>query len=340
MAVLSSLNSRHKAVFFLTALAVGFSLITTSNLRVSLGVASIGIAMAWAVGSDSRLAHLLLLVCGLIVAAGPVVWGWTKHQQQRRQYEKQIAQFEAKFPDFASIYPLWRLQIASEDTGSSASSAKDAGPKNVPFDPDTFMAQRRREKVFRDEKLEKILDDDDFWGLKMEDRIRILEKLDPDFAILPQSAKIEFADGYGFNRDGGLVSREHASAFKKRVGARPVPFDAENNPFALMTPTDRSTLKSFVESRIGRLSIAQQFALREALTLLREAEVHPMPMWFQASVAANVDPRLIPRAEIPGPEPTAFSLRANIKGDMPVVLIGAFFMMAGLVPLIFARFKV
>jgi hypothetical protein len=94
------LNRRHKAILFLTLLAAGSSLVGEVNLRISFGIVLLGFAFAWALGSNSRPAHYLFILLGVLLAAGPVWNDWSS----RRDYELRVQEFEQYIPRLARAY--------------------------------------------------------------------------------------------------------------------------------------------------------------------------------------------------------------------------------------------
>lgn len=93
MEILSTLNRRHKAVLFLTLLSMGLALsLFRATLAQTLGVGLIGIALAWAIGSDSRVMHSLwvLLGVGFLLLAGAN--GWEDYEKERDTYHTQLVE--------------------------------------------------------------------------------------------------------------------------------------------------------------------------------------------------------------------------------------------------------
>lgn len=110
------LNRRHKAILFLTLLAAGSSLVVEANLRISFGIVLLGIAFAWALGSDSRLVHCLFFVTGVLLAAYPVWVDWSNS----REYELRLDEFERKIPRLAKAHAFdphsknWKITSKTE----------------------------------------------------------------------------------------------------------------------------------------------------------------------------------------------------------------------------------
>lgn len=100
------LNRRHKVALFFTLAATGVSLIAGVGLRVSFGVVLIGVALAWAFGTDNRVLHALYLAIGLSVAAVPLILEWDEHHAQRVAFLKKVAEFQRAIPQFAKDYPV------------------------------------------------------------------------------------------------------------------------------------------------------------------------------------------------------------------------------------------
>jgi hypothetical protein len=71
-----SLNRRHKAALFLALIPVGVGLLLGAGAKQSLGMALLGMAFAWAFGSDSRPVHWLFVVAGTVLAFAPLALQW------------------------------------------------------------------------------------------------------------------------------------------------------------------------------------------------------------------------------------------------------------------------
>lgn len=100
------LNRRHKTALFLTLLAAGTSLLIGADVKQACGVALLGLAFAWALGSNNRVVHALFIAIGVLLAAGPLPLDWNTHQEQASSYQEQLADFERKIPDMAKSYPI------------------------------------------------------------------------------------------------------------------------------------------------------------------------------------------------------------------------------------------
>jgi hypothetical protein len=100
------LNRRHKAALFVILVAAGASLVSGDAMKIGLGIILLGVAFAWAFGSDSRVVHSLFLACGLLIVIGTLMYDWHVHREKARLYRDQVAEFERKIPDFAKSYPV------------------------------------------------------------------------------------------------------------------------------------------------------------------------------------------------------------------------------------------
>lgn len=99
------LNRRHKAVLFVTLLGVGIALIGGAG-EGGAGIAFMGAALAWAIGSNSRIVHGAFVVAGLLLFCGGVTWAWWNYRSHVRQYTEKVTQFEKRVPFFSTCYPL------------------------------------------------------------------------------------------------------------------------------------------------------------------------------------------------------------------------------------------
>jgi hypothetical protein len=101
-----SLNRRHKAALFLALIAVGVGLLLGAGVKQSLGIALLGMAFAWAFGSDSRPVHWLFVVAGTVLAFAPLVYQWYDQRGAAESYQSKVAAFESDIPALAKQYPI------------------------------------------------------------------------------------------------------------------------------------------------------------------------------------------------------------------------------------------
>lgn len=109
------LNRRHKSAIFLVLIAAGITLAADHSLSEGLGVILIGIAFAWAIGSDYRPVHEALLLCGIILAFAPIVFDWNRRQSEIASYQKSVASFESNISFFAKLYPKKKINPGEID---------------------------------------------------------------------------------------------------------------------------------------------------------------------------------------------------------------------------------
>ena len=92
-----TLNWRHKAGLLLALTATGVGLLLELSAKQTSGIAVLGIAFAWLIGTFSTrtvgLASLILIsALGLYVAAGPVWGDWRSFRQSANTYDSAIAE--------------------------------------------------------------------------------------------------------------------------------------------------------------------------------------------------------------------------------------------------------
>ena len=126
-----TLNWRHKAGLFLTLVAVGCGLFLECSAKQAVGVALIGIAFTWLVGSLTPRTlvvtfEILLCAVGLYVATAPVWSDWNSTQRSVAEYDLAIADLQSAIkgavvwdPDLSTLRPI---------EGSSDASKGDPGP--------------------------------------------------------------------------------------------------------------------------------------------------------------------------------------------------------------------
>jgi hypothetical protein len=126
MTLALKLNRRHKAALFVTLVAAGASLVSGDAMKIGLGIVLLGVAFAWAFGSDSRVEHFLFLVCGLLIVIATLIHDWREHLVQSRRYRDEVTEFESRVPNFAKSYPLLLAMT------SPLSQLKHSPPKSLP----------------------------------------------------------------------------------------------------------------------------------------------------------------------------------------------------------------
>jgi hypothetical protein len=86
---LPRLNQRHKAALFLTLLAAGASLVLNMAAKQTTGVVLLGLAFAWAFGSNSRAVHVLFIAAGVLLILIPMGFVYPPSSAYREAVEEQ-----------------------------------------------------------------------------------------------------------------------------------------------------------------------------------------------------------------------------------------------------------
>jgi hypothetical protein len=89
-----TLNWRHKAGLFLTLVAMGCGLFLELSTKQAVGIALLGIAFSWLIGSLPTLAlattfTILLCAFGLYVAVAPAWSDWNSTRKPIAEYDLQ-----------------------------------------------------------------------------------------------------------------------------------------------------------------------------------------------------------------------------------------------------------
>lgn len=113
-----NLNRRHKVALFLTVLLAGIAALNGAKMMQVIGILLLGLALAWAFGSDSRVVHWLFLSVGVLLACGTVGLAWLIHQSDTNQYAQKVAAFEQRIPELAKEYPLHKVRPSAMDRPS------------------------------------------------------------------------------------------------------------------------------------------------------------------------------------------------------------------------------
>jgi hypothetical protein len=95
-----TLNWRHKAGLFLTVVAVGSGLYLELSVKQAVGIALIGVAFSWLIGSLTprvlRVAFAILICAiGLNVGAAPVWSNWESIQTPASEYDLAIGELQS-----------------------------------------------------------------------------------------------------------------------------------------------------------------------------------------------------------------------------------------------------
>jgi hypothetical protein len=110
MIVPLNLNRRRKVTLFLTVVLAGIAALNSAKMMQVVGILLLGLALAWAFGSNSRVVHWLFLSLGALLACGIVGLGWYVHQSDTNLYAQRVAAFEQRIPELAKEYPLDKPQ--------------------------------------------------------------------------------------------------------------------------------------------------------------------------------------------------------------------------------------
>src|SRR6516165_8367799 len=94
-----TLNWRPKTGPFLTLVAVGFALFLDSSAKQAVGIAFLGIAFSWVVGSLTARAlraafAIMLCVVGLYLSVFPIWSDWNSVQKSVSEYEVGISDLQ------------------------------------------------------------------------------------------------------------------------------------------------------------------------------------------------------------------------------------------------------
>ena len=105
MLTLPLLNRRHKAGLFLVLIAAGLSLLFEASAKQAAGITLLGIAIAWAVGSNSQLVHWVFAALGAVLMLAPLCYDWYDHHGATKGYKSTVSAFERRIPELAKQYP-------------------------------------------------------------------------------------------------------------------------------------------------------------------------------------------------------------------------------------------
>jgi hypothetical protein len=154
-----NLNRRHKVTLFLTVVLAGIAALSGGKMMEVVGILLLGLALAWALGSDSRVVHWLFLSLGALLACGTVGLAWLIHQSDTNLYAKKVADFEQRIPELAKEYPLhkegqiiwdkpgWRPveepSLKPEGVGGRLRPLRSSFPRTAGSPPETSVGNIR-----------------------------------------------------------------------------------------------------------------------------------------------------------------------------------------------------
>jgi uncharacterized membrane protein len=97
----AGLNRRHKVALFLTLLAAGASLVLNMSAKQTAGVVLLGLAFAWAFGSNSRAVHVLFIALGVLL----ITFGMAVLRPLSDYYQKKVdfESFDAEQNAYATL---------------------------------------------------------------------------------------------------------------------------------------------------------------------------------------------------------------------------------------------
>jgi len=101
-----NLNRRHKVTLFLTVVLAGIAALNGGKMMQVVGILLLGLALAWAFGSDSRVVHWLFLCLGVFLVCWTVGFARLRYHNDANLYAQKVAAFEQRIPELAKEYPL------------------------------------------------------------------------------------------------------------------------------------------------------------------------------------------------------------------------------------------
>ncbi len=113
-----NLNRRHKVTLFLTVVFAGIAALNSAKMMQVIGILLLGLALAWAFGSDSRVVHWLFLSLGVLLTCLTLGGAGYLYQSDTNQYAQKVAAFEQRIPELAKEYPLHKVRPSGMDQPS------------------------------------------------------------------------------------------------------------------------------------------------------------------------------------------------------------------------------
>jgi hypothetical protein len=303
----AKLNRRHKAALFLTLLAAGALLVWGAGAKQTAGGVLLGLAFAWALGSNNRLVHLSFVAVGLILGIGPALRDWYDHRSETRKYRESVAEFERRIPDLAKQYPAFSLSVLMP---------KKPRLKADIFDPVAeFKSRYAGVQDDPDEKVRKYLSDphhfrEAFPEYKSWDDTKIREMLS-QYIFLPDGRYGKFRADTTDEQIVAKIEELFPGTFNDRK-----PTD---NRFRYVALPDGNYLKapSATPDEKLRAEVAKNFPV--------------LPRWEIDARIAGVDlDAVLASSELPRVEPDPYSLRLTLVANWMFELPGALLSVIGI----------
>lgn len=140
----TSLNNRHKAGLFLTAVVAGLCLVMGEGFRVTIGVSIIGLALSWALGSRLRALRWIIAILCILTMLAPLIAAIADHHIAARAYYRSVDDFHARLPSFAKEHPDLAAGIVPQNSDPYAALAALSGGSTPGYeDGDAFTRASR-----------------------------------------------------------------------------------------------------------------------------------------------------------------------------------------------------
>jgi hypothetical protein len=314
----SWVNRRRTAALFLTLVAVGLALLADASVRNCAGIAALGAATAWLIGSNNKLLHLAILLGGISLVVVPTAIDWRDAHTALREYTKRVNQFEGDFPELAKAYPLKvefnPQQQAKTPQGPWDKYAAQAPGQTTPRTNDWFAAHAPQQRQPH---------------LTQSPNSRIgagpvqldFERAVPLFRVSSyselQSLLVQI--GYTAKQQEQLRNglRESFAAGKLAINQ------------SMDLPAIIRTDHQFMADNTRRISVEFE---RDA-----DSFFDPVPDWYRKAVEAGINVTQVPPTELPGDEPEPFSLLHSLAESFLFTIPGAVAAIGGGLLLVFIR---
>jgi len=292
----AKLNRRHKAVIFLTVLAVGVCLILGKGLRVASGVALLGLAIGWLFGSNSKVVHALFVMAGLLCLIGPPAFDRQDHRSQARLYQKRVAEFERRIPEFARDYPQPSMLPGRVGIGRTL---KVLYPELQPYS---------------DESVADVL-------LARTQTFPIPEDQSPD----------EFTKGFAPNDGAGLaIAVPKTWTSKDPKTGRQLIWDRNRNVWRPIADDQHKYLE-LPDGRYVDIPTATINELKAKFPAAIRRDFPQLPSWHVDAIASGIEVSALAASDKPGDPPQPFSLGHSLSERWPLTLAGISLVIVGMI---------
>lgn len=143
------LNRRHKAAVCATLVCLGLIVLKGGTVRDAVGIALLGTAFSWALGSNSRLVHWSFVVFGSLLLLWAAADGIDWHLQSRAAFIKSWRDIIAGDQETLKSDEAWTLQVVSDPAAERDAQKEVSDQRQLLRDAEHSLRQLEAETTYR-----------------------------------------------------------------------------------------------------------------------------------------------------------------------------------------------